>query len=169
MGVVFRKTPKGLEEIQHRQGGLNPRIRRLLILVDGQRSVEELRAMVVMDDLSHALGLLEEEGHIEVAGMLQEDGSLGQASDPLPPVHSFRELPPTPATGELERARHFMINTLKTFCGPHVHVSLMHDIFDAPSHAKIREYFGPWYRAIMETRQGGRRADELRVELLTVI
>lgn len=169
MGVVFRKTPKGQEEIQHRQGGLNPRIRRLLILVDGQRSVAELRAMVVMDDLTHALGQLEEEGLIEVAGLRLEDGGLGPASEPMPPVHGFRELPPDPVTKDLDRARHFMINTLKTFCGPHVHVSLMHDIFDAPSHEKIREYFGPWYRAIMETRQGGRRADELRVELLTVI
>lgn len=169
MGVVFRKTSKGQEEIQQRQGRISPRIRRLLILIDGQRSVDELRAMVVMDDLSHILGELEETGYIEVTALKQEDGTLDVPQDPLPPVHGFRPLPADPVTKELERARHFMINTLKAFCGPHVHVSLMHDIFDAASHSKLRDYFGPWYRAIMETRQGSRRADELRAELLTVL
>lgn len=167
MGVVFKKTPKGLEEIQHRQGGLSPRVRRLLILIDGQRSVDDLRSVVTMDDLTHVLGELEEEGYIEVGGVQQEDGDV--ADGPLPPVTGFRPLPENINAKELDRARHFMINTLKTFCGPHVHMSLMHDIFDAPDHQRLRDYFGPWYRAIMETRQGSRRADELRVELLTVI
>lgn len=169
MGVVFAKTAKGTEEMQQRQGGLTPRTRRLLILIDGQRSVDDLRTMVVMDDLTHALGQLEEEGYIQVLGIKQEDGALTTEMETLPPVTSFRPLPEHPVTKELDMARHFMINTLKTFCGPHVHVSLMHDIFDAPSHERLRDYFGPWYRAIMETRQGGRRSDELRVQLLAVL
>ncbi|MCX8145007.1 MAG: hypothetical protein N3C59_01570 [Azovibrio sp.] len=167
MGVVFKKTPRGIDEIQSRPGQLSPRLRRLLILIDGQRNVEALRAMVNIDDLTHVLGTLEEEGYIELVGVEQEDGGL--ADGPLPPVTSFRPLPATPKTKELDMARHFMINTLKAFCGPHVHMSLMHDIFDAPSHERLRDYFGPWYRAIMATRQGSRRADELRVELLKVI
>lgn len=167
MGVVFKKTPKGLEEIQHRQGGLNPRVRRLLILIDGQRSVEDLRTVVTMDDLTHVLGSLEEAGYIAVDGVRQEDGEVTEG--PIPPVTGFRPLPAVTDPKELDRARHFMINTLKTFCGPHVHISLVHDIFHAPSHEQLRDHFGSWYRAIMETRQGSRRADELRTELLTVI
>jgi len=169
MGVVFKKTPKGQEEIQERQGGLNPRIRRLLILIDGQRSVDDLRQMVVMDDLTHALGQLEEAGYIDVEGVTGDDNASSSEALPIPPVTSFRELPPDPKTKELEMARHFMINTLKTFCGSHVHMSLMHDIFDASDHTQLRDHFGRWFRAIMETRQGSRRADELRIQLLAVI
>ena len=39
MGVIFAKTRKGHEEIETRSGGLSPRVRRVLIFVDGKRSV----------------------------------------------------------------------------------------------------------------------------------
>ncbi len=65
MGVVFAKTQKGHDEIATKAGGLSPRVRRILIFVDGKRSVEELRSMLLADDLQHTLGMLEEEGYIE--------------------------------------------------------------------------------------------------------
>lgn len=43
MAVVFAKTPKGYEEVASRSGRLTPRVRRLLIFVDGKRSLDELR------------------------------------------------------------------------------------------------------------------------------
>lgn len=51
MGVVFAKTPKGHEELTAKSGGLSPRQRRVLIFVDGKRTVEELRGMLQADDL----------------------------------------------------------------------------------------------------------------------
>ena len=42
---TYAKTPKGQDEIAHRTHGLGLRARRLLILVDGQRSVEDLRGL----------------------------------------------------------------------------------------------------------------------------
>lgn len=66
MAVVFAKTRKGQEEIEHRGGGLTPRVRRVLIFVDGKRTVDQLRAMLAADDLSHTLGMLEEDAYIEV-------------------------------------------------------------------------------------------------------
>ena len=69
MGVVFAKTPKGQAEIATKAGGLTPRQRRVLIMVDGKRSVEELREMLLTDDLQHTLGLLEETGLIEVGSV----------------------------------------------------------------------------------------------------
>ena len=62
MGVVFAKTPKGHEEITAKAGGLTPRVRRVLIFVDGKRAVDELRGLLQSDDLQHTLGMLEEEG-----------------------------------------------------------------------------------------------------------
>ena len=66
MAVIFAKTRKGHAEIETRAGGLNPRVRRVLIFVDGKRPVEELRGMLQSDDLQHTLGMLEEEGFIEM-------------------------------------------------------------------------------------------------------
>ena len=58
MAVVFAKTPKGTEEMTNRSGALNPRVRRVLIMVDGKRTVEDLRGMLQADDLQTTLGML---------------------------------------------------------------------------------------------------------------
>ncbi|MBW7902229.1 MAG: hypothetical protein H3C26_12155 [Rhodocyclaceae bacterium] len=162
MDVIFAKTPKGVSEMGTRSGGLTPRVRRILIMVDGRRSVEELRAMALADDLTRTLGMLEEEGYIAVARTVE----AAPADDALP---AFRELPESPDPKDLEMARHFIVNTLRTFCGPMSHIGIVEAAFTAETHAELREVFGPWSRAIVETRDGRRRAEELRAELLRVI
>lgn len=165
MDVIFAKTPKGVSEMGTRSGGLTPRVRRILIMIDGKRSVEELRAMALADDLTRALGMLEEEGYIAVARTVE----AAPADDAPPPPPTFRELPESPDPKDLEMARHFIVNTLRTFCGPMSHIGIVEAAFMAETHAELREVFGPWSRAIVETRDGRRRAEELRAELLRVI
>ncbi len=167
MSVIFAKTPKGVSEMETRGGGLTPRVRRILIMVDGKRTVDDLRSMALADDLTHTLGLLEEEGYIAVAHAA-EAAPVG-ADGALPSITAFRDLPENPDPKELEMARHFIMNTLKTFCGPMTHLSIVEAAFAAKTHAEIREVFATWYHAIVETRHGRRRAEELRSELLRVI
>lgn len=64
MSTVYRKTPKGIVEIQTRAHRLQPRVRNTLILVDGQRSDDELREMVTQE-LDECLRVLSEGGFIE--------------------------------------------------------------------------------------------------------
>ena len=47
MAVIFTKTERGHAEITSRAGGLSPRVRRVLIFVDGKRTVAELRDMLL--------------------------------------------------------------------------------------------------------------------------
>lgn len=168
MSVVFTKTAKGLEAIEKRTGGLTPRVRRVLIMIDGKRTVENLRDLALADDLSHTLGELEETGFIELLklpGMehvVADDGGLAA-------VTTFREIPQPHNAKELDMAKNFIINTLKTFCGPATHLSIVEAAFAANSHEELREQFGAWYQAIVETRAGRRRAEDLRAELLKVI
>lgn len=169
MGVVFEKTEKGQREISERSGGLHPRVRRVLILVDGRRTVDELREMALADDLSHTLGALEEEGYIEVKGVEAGSGELVAVEGALPSITAFRELPQPMDPKEAEMARHFMINTLRTFCGQYTHMTLMSTIHSAKDHGELRLLFPDWYRHIVDTRQGRRRAEELRAQLLKVI
>ena len=169
MGVIFAKTENGLREIRERSGGLHPRMRRVLILVDGKRTVDQLRELAIADDLSHTLSSLEEGGYIEVLGVSDPSGEVRNAADKLPSITAFRELPDPPNPKEADMARHFMINTLTTFCGQYTHVTLMSAINSANGHAELREFYPDWYRHIVETRQGRRRAEELREKLLKVI
>ena len=64
--TLFRKSAKGLEAFASRQSGLAPKLRSLLILVDGKRPVSDLVKMAVAGgDALALLDQLEAEGYIE--------------------------------------------------------------------------------------------------------
>lgn len=161
MAVVFAKTPKGQEEIANKSGGLSPRVRRALIMIDGKRSVDELRSMLQSDDLQHTLGMLEEDGYIAVAS--------SSKSEPLPSITAFSELPTTPDPVRLQQARNFMTNTLNAFVGALGTSALLTRIEAAQSHQDLRAEYDEWYHAIVMSREGKREAEALRSKLLAVI
>jgi hypothetical protein len=75
MARTFAKTPKGTEEMALRNHGLSPRLRSALILVDGKKTDDALRAMLIHADES--LRQLESEGYIQVVAI---DGPGGARS-----------------------------------------------------------------------------------------
>lgn len=162
MGVIFAKTPKGLDEVASKSGGLTPRIRRVLIMVDGKRTVDDLRGMLQADDLQHTLGILEEDGYIAMA-------ASSAPPEPLPSITAFGDLPATPDPIRLQQARNFMGNTLKAFVGALGTSSLLDRIENAETHADLRRYYDEWYHAIVTSREGRREAESLRSKLLAVI
>ena len=60
-GTIFLKTDKGRAQVSERSGQLSPVQRRLLIVIDGKKTVTELGALVRSDELlpalDHLLGL----------------------------------------------------------------------------------------------------------------
>lgn len=62
--TLFTKNAKALEEIAKRTFGLNPRIRQLLILIDGKRSEADLIKMLPGLDVVGTMQLLQDEGFI---------------------------------------------------------------------------------------------------------
>jgi len=169
MSVVFAKTPKGHDEITSKAGGLTPRVRRVLIFVDGKRTVDELRGMLQSDDLQHTLGMLEEDAYIEVRGTIDADGTAQPVAAPLPSITAFRELPAEADPLSLQQARNFMINTLNTFVGSLGASSLLDRIDESEGHAGLRELFDEWYHTMVMSREGKREAENLRSKLLQVI
>ena len=67
MPLIYRKTTKGLAEIETRAQRLLPRLRSLLILVDGRRNVDDIRVMI-QQPTEEALQSLAMQGFIEVLG-----------------------------------------------------------------------------------------------------
>ncbi|MEO8599054.1 MAG: hypothetical protein ABI656_04410, partial [bacterium] len=88
---------------------------------------------------------------------------------PAPIGTVFRELPPTPATQELDLARNFMVNTLIRFTGPYATLSLVEKVYAAQSHVEIRMQFDHWVDAIVKAHAGKLRTDTLRTSLLEII
>lgn len=80
MSAIFAKTRKGQEEIEHRSAGLGPRARRLLILLDGKRPFDEVRALMPDPKLDETLAVLEGGAFIEACGgSVSETSAAGQA------------------------------------------------------------------------------------------
>jgi hypothetical protein len=92
--TVFAKTPKGSAEVAARGGGLTMAARRILIMIDGKRSLGELSAMLRSSEIESVIGLLEAQGFIQ-----RSSGASGG-----PPTvfgntridEPARELPPLP-------------------------------------------------------------------------
>jgi hypothetical protein len=168
MSIVFSKSARGQQEIDQRSGELTPRVRRLLILVDGKRSVDELRQVFPADDLTHSLGLLEEMGLIEMLADPALATSAGKSTR-RPSITAFRPLPAQEKTDELVKARHFMSNTINSFVGTVGTSTLLDRIENARSHSELRATADDWYYAIVSSRDGRREAEALRAKLLEVI
>jgi hypothetical protein len=170
MGVVFTKTAKGHEEMTNKSGSLSPRVRRLLIFVDGKRTVEDLRGMLQADDLQHTLGMLEEDGYIEVSGpgSASNESSKKEAA-PLPSITEFTELPNPPDPIRLQMSRNFMTNTINAFVGALGTSTLLEHIENAANHAELRAVYDEWYHTIVMSREGKREAEALRAKLLKII
>jgi hypothetical protein len=64
MTLIYRKTDKGRQEVDTRAHRLSPRLRSVLIVIDGQRHGDALRALVP-GDLDEALAALLAGGFIE--------------------------------------------------------------------------------------------------------
>ena len=71
MNIVYRKTAKGVAEIETRAHRLLPRLRGALILVDGKRSDDEL-ALLIAADPGATLDSLLDDGFIEVLATLAD-------------------------------------------------------------------------------------------------
>lgn len=64
--VVYHKSAKGSEAIATRQHGLSPKLRSILILIDGKRGFDELAKLSsALGDTEQLLGQLLEQGFVE--------------------------------------------------------------------------------------------------------
>ncbi|MGM9427421.1 hypothetical protein [Hydrogenophaga sp. MI9] len=105
---VYRKTTTGKEEISARRAGLSPTTRRVLIMVNGNDSVNTLAAQGVPDIVSHidtllALRLIE---GVEAAAAPEPRPAVGAPAPvvaPPPPAP-----PPAPAAPPSEEDRRLL-------------------------------------------------------------
>ena len=71
MAIVYRKTAKGVAEIETRAHRLLPRLRSALILVDGKKSDDELTRLILAEPAATLASLLAD-GFIEILATLAE-------------------------------------------------------------------------------------------------
>ncbi|MES2977660.1 MAG: hypothetical protein V4731_04495 [Pseudomonadota bacterium] len=117
--IIYRKTAKGLDAMANRQSGLAPRLRSLLLLVDGKRTKAEL--LVVAEALGgpEQLARIEEEGLIEP---LVAQASAAQAPSPRPLASATASVPAPvaamPRAASMAEAQRFTSRLLEDTIGP---------------------------------------------------
>lgn len=172
--LTYAKTPKGVHEIEHRSHEIQPIQRRLLILVDGKRSEDELANLFHGGDLRQVLSQLEVGGYIQRQG----DGPLDLApsrpeqmggSAKLAHYPELAQLPPTRPPDSLLKAKNFIINTISHFHSYYAWLDLKRAVQECHSHAELREYYPQWLESMQESRQAVKRLDELKKQLLDVL
>ena len=86
MPTIYRKTAKGLAEIDTRAHRLPPRSRSMLILVDGKRDAEDLKALVTVQ-AEECLQALSEQGFIEAVGETVRNVPAPAVAAPAAPAY----------------------------------------------------------------------------------
>lgn len=92
MSIIFRKTAKGVHEIETREYRLPPRVRSVLILVDGRRDLAALQALMPQQ-VDGTIQMLREQAFIEVIGETLETPPQRGVAD----ARSRSSEPPAPA------------------------------------------------------------------------
>ncbi|MEJ2177275.1 MAG: hypothetical protein P8Y12_04865 [Gammaproteobacteria bacterium] len=149
--TVFNKTRKGQSEIQNRSGGLSMIERRLLILVDGKRTAEEIWRITKVADYEHLLAQLSAAGYIEA------DQSAQPAKRPFMQGAS-RQANMAPKT--------FMLTTLRSMASPMQAAKVGKEIQAAQSKDELQSLVDTWYRAISNNPANLSRVDGMRSTLL---
>lgn len=121
MAIVYRKTAKGLTEIETRAHKLPPRLRSALILVDGKRSSDELSRLVLQDP-DGTLQALVDGGFIEAAAVLISAPPRPAPTAPAPtPATSPAAPTPAPVTAasaDFPTLRRDAVRRLTDLVGP---------------------------------------------------
>jgi hypothetical protein len=112
MASIFRKTAKGLAEIETRAHRLPPRLRSALIVVDGKRD-EEALSKLVLQDPALTLQTLLEAGFIEVC-----DTVPAPSPRPAPAAAPARPAAAPPAPSGFDQTRRDAVRALTDLIGP---------------------------------------------------
>ncbi len=111
--AIYHKTSKGMESIANRQSGLGPRLRSLLIMIDGKRNFSDLSALT--GECEALLEQLAQDGMIEPVG-----GTTPAAAGPASswPDSQAATTPAPLAVASLPEAKKVATRLLVELLGP---------------------------------------------------
>ena len=112
MPIIYRKSAKGVAEIETRAHRLPPRMRSTLILVDGKRDDEDLKSLVAQQ-AAETLQALLDQGFIEAVGE-----TMRPAPVPAPPVAAAPAAPYALAPADFQARRRAAVRALNDAVGP---------------------------------------------------
>lgn len=163
---LYVKTDKGRQEIETRAGGLPAKLRRLLIMIDGRKTLDELMSQTGLSiDMDSMLQQLQDGGYVDLEGVAPP--SLAQAASwvPVQSVVTSTNIPsaPAPVTAvpqygpvsevDLATARGLMLECARIYLGL-MGAALVRRIEAAAGEAALRACVPAWHMALRESKSG---------------
>ena len=177
--ATYSKTVIGLHEIQTRALGLSPLARRLLVLIDGKRSGQELAPFINGHDVAELLSQLLGHGCIEAkvsavpapAPLAPPAAAGGATVGGLDPAAELAGLPPAESRSRIDfdKARNFMTNTTNTMFGFNMRLTLIEAIHNSSTTEELRKAYPAWASTMAAGGPSAKRLPELRKELFKVL
>ncbi|GHD68459.1 hypothetical protein [Jeongeupia chitinilytica] len=174
--TVYSKTARGQAEIDARSLGLSARARRLLILIDGRRTLAEIAVILGHDTLPPLLAELQAQGCIGTPG--ETASEAGATVEPAPAPSPVQSVPPAVTQQpkpidaldpiRIVKAKELMTESAQTFLGLMGRglISEIEAVSDTPA---LKNAIARWNMALRESRKAGPYADEFvqAVKVLT--
>jgi hypothetical protein len=111
--LILHKTDKAFQELRQRTYGLNPRVRQILILIDGRRSCRELARMMPDHELAQCVRMLQEQGFVRQ--MPAAGASAPSGAGPTAPPAASDSHPPQDIRAVQRRVVRLLLDSI----GPH--------------------------------------------------
>ena len=123
MATIYRKTDKGQAEIATRAHRVVPRLRSALIMVDGKRTDEELRKLI-LPPADEALQALMADGFIEAIAVTAERPTLRPTGAPAPAAPASAAPAPAPVLVALtpDEVRKRAVRWINDKLGPYAEI-----------------------------------------------
>jgi len=167
IAASFAKTEAGQQEIQKRALGLSPLVRRLLVLVDGQRTGKDLAVFVAGNEVEPILRELVDKGCVEAKAAPVPVAPVSAA----PAATGLAALPDasTRTQAENDMARNFMVNTVNTIFGQQSRLTLIETISRSKTTDELRMAYLSWLQTMEGDRTAAKRLPDLREKLFKVL
>jgi hypothetical protein len=169
--TIYRKTSAGDQEILTRQLGLSAKQRRVLILIDGEKSIAELNKLVLEVDLVPAIIKLTELVLIQSV----ENEQLKQIKNKpqIPQIHSADQTQilnkkPVLDSVRLNAIKALMIDSSETLLGV-FGKTLVEKIKVVSDESQLSNAISQWNISLRESKKGQQHADQYLEAIKTLM
>jgi hypothetical protein len=116
--LVYAKTAKGVAEVTSRSGAVSLAARRVLIMIDGRRTIAELTPLARTGEIGTIVQQLEAQGLVHLA----QGGPAPAPSVPPPAPETTEEIGEDRLTASLESVKRRAVRELSDRLGPDAEV-----------------------------------------------
>ncbi|GLS04062.1 hypothetical protein GCM10007860_12080 [Chitiniphilus shinanonensis] len=149
LDVVFRKTEMGSEEMRTRAHALSPKLRQLLIMIDGKTPAGQLALQLPEKEMVHRLMELEWDGFIERVGGVGAGGPVATPKAAPAPAAAVSLEGTVISAGQMARIRTVLeMSNHNQLAGALDH--LLHQLHGSMDKAVLEAAIGQWLQMMRE-------------------